>query len=214
MTEILILAFVIMMAGVVAVPLATRTGLGSVLGYLLARMAISPLHGALRVDLDALQAFAQFGDVMMLFIVGLELEPKKLWEMRRRLIGLGGGQVLLTTLALAAAMMLAGEAWRTALAIGMILALSSTAIVVQTLTEKGLLKSEGGEGSFSVLLFQDVAVIPMLAILPFLALPELASAGSAVASAAHGHGSGFNLTEGMPVWLSGLTTLAAVGAVV
>ncbi len=214
MTEFLILAFVIMIAGVVAVPLATRFGLGSVLGYLLAGMAISPLLGALRVDVDALQAFAEFGVVMMLFIVGLELEPKKLWEMRRRLIGLGGGQVLLTTLALAAAMMLAGEAWRTALAIGMVLALSSTAIVVQTLTEKGLLKSEGGEGSFSVLLFQDVAVIPMLAILPFLALPELASAGSAAAGAAHGHGSGFNLTEGMPVWLSGLTTLAAVCAVV
>lgn len=214
MTEFLILAFVIMMAGVVAVPLATRFGLGSVLGYLLAGMAISPLLGALRVDVGALQAFAEFGVVMMLFIVGLELEPKKLWEMRRRLVGLGGGQVLLTTLALAGAMMAAGQEWRTALAIGMVLALSSTAIIVQTLTEKGLLKSEGGEASFSVLLFQDVAVIPMLAILPFLALPELATAGAASAEAAHGHGGGFNLTEGMPVWLSGLTTLAAVGAVV
>lgn len=214
MTEFLILAFVIMMAGVVAVPLATRFGLGSVLGYLLAGMAISPLLGALRVDVGALQAFAEFGVVMMLFIVGLELEPKKLWEMRRRLLGLGGGQVLLTTLALAGAMMAAGEEWRTAIAIGMVLALSSTAIIVQTLTEKGLLKSEGGEASFSVLLFQDVAVIPMLAILPFLALPELAAAGAAGAEAAHGHGGGFNLTDGMPVWLSGLTTLAAVGAVV
>lgn len=214
MTGFLILAFVILMAGVVAVPLATRFGLGSVLGYLLAGMALSPLLGALGADVEALQVFAEFGVVMMLFIVGLEVEPKKLWEMRRRLIGLGGGQVVATTLVLAGAMYLAGEQWRTALAIGMILALSSTAIIVQTLTEKGLLKSEGGESAFSVLLFQDVAVIPMLAILPFLALPELsAAAGAAVAEAGHGHG-GLDLTEGMPVWLSGLTTLAAVGAVV
>ncbi len=213
MTDFLILAFVIMMAGVVAVPLATRFGLGSVLGYLLAGMALAPLLAALRVDVEALQVFAEFGVVMMLFIVGLEVEPKKLWEMRRRLIGLGGGQVVATSLVLAGAMYLAGEQWRTALAIGMILALSSTAIIVQTLTEKGLLKSEGGEASFSVLLFQDVAVIPMLAILPFLALPELsAAAGTAVAEAGHGHG--LDLTEGMPVWLSALTTLAAVGAVV
>ena len=214
MTGFLILAFVILMAGLVAVPLATRFGLGSVLGYLLAGMALSPLLGALGADVEALQVFAEFGVVMMLFIVGLEVEPKKLWEMRRRLIGLGGGQVVATTLILAGAMYLAGEQWRTALAIGMILALSSTAIIVQTLTEKGLLKSEGGEASFSVLLFQDVAVIPILAILPFLALPELsAAAGAAVAEGGHGHG-GLDLTEGMPVWLSGLTTLAAVGAVV
>ena len=214
MTGFLILAFVILMAGLVAVPLATRFGLGSVLGYLLAGMALSPLLGALGADVEALQVFAEFGVVMMLFIVGLEVEPKKLWEMRRRLLGLGGGQVVATTLVLAGAMYLAGEEWRTALAIGMILALSSTAIIVQTLTEKGLLKSEGGEASFSVLLFQDVAVIPILAILPFLALPELsAAAGAAVAEGGHGHG-GLDLTEGMPVWLSGLTTLAAVGAVV
>ncbi|WP_338446104.1 cation:proton antiporter [Pelagerythrobacter marensis] len=214
MTDFLILAFVIMAAGVVAVPLATRFGLGSVLGYLLAGMALAPLLSALRVDVEGLQVFAEFGVVMMLFIVGLELEPKKLWDMRRRLLGLGGGQVIATSLVLAGAMYLVGEQWRTALAIGMILALSSTAIIVQTLTEKGLLRSEGGEASFSVLLFQDVAVIPILAILPFLALPELSAAASAaVSEAGHGHG-GIDLTEGLPVWLSGLTTLAAIGAVV
>ncbi|AKM07004.1 monovalent cation:proton antiporter-2 (CPA2) family protein [Pelagerythrobacter marensis] len=214
MTGFLILAFVIMAAGVIAVPLATRFGLGSVLGYLLAGMALAPVLSTLRVDVEALQVFAEFGVVMMLFIVGLELEPRKLWEMRRRLLGLGGGQVIVTSLVLAGAMYLVGEQWRTALAIGMILALSSTAIIIQTLTEKGLLKSEGGEASFSVLLFQDVAVIPILAILPFLALPELATAASAaVSEAGHGHG-GIDLTEGMPVWLSGLVTLAAVGAVV
>ena len=214
MTDFLVLAFIIMVAGVAAVPLATRFGLGSVLGYLLAGMALSPLLSALRVDVEGLQVFAEFGVVMMLFIVGLELEPRKLWDMRRQLLGLGGGQVVATTLVLAGAVYLAGEEWRTALAIGMILALSSTAIIVQTLTEKGLLKSEGGESSFSVLLFQDVAVIPILALLPFLALPEIAvTAGAAAGEAAHAH-AGIDLTEGMPVWLSGMVTLAAIGAVV
>lgn len=92
MTDFLVLAFIIMVAGVAAVPLATRFGLGSVLGYLLAGMALSPLLSALRVDVEGLQVFAEFGVVMMLFIVGLELEPRKLWDMRRQLLGLGGGR--------------------------------------------------------------------------------------------------------------------------
>ena len=174
MADFLLLAFLILLAGLVAVPVATRLGLGSVLGYLLAGMAIAPLLGALKVDVDALQVFAEFGVVMMLFIVGLELEPMRLWGMRGRLLGTGGGQVLLTTLALAAVALASGNRWQTSLAIGMVLALSSTAIVVQSLSEKGLLRSDGGEAAFSVLLFQDVAVIPILAILPLLALPELA----------------------------------------
>ncbi len=215
MSNFLILAFLILAAGVIAVPIATRLGLGSVLGYLLAGMAIAPLLGALNVDVEALQVFAEFGVVMMLFVVGLELEPDKLWAMRRKLVGLGGGQVVLTTLILAAAALAAGEVWQTSLAIGMILALSSTAIVVQSLTEKGLLKSEGGEASFSVLLFQDVAVIPILALLPLLALPEIAAIGTAAAAqAAEAHGPALDVTAGMPAWLSGITTLAAVAAVV
>ena len=129
MTGFLILAFLILVASVAAVPLASRFGLGSVLGYLLAGMAISPLLATLRVDVEALQVFAEFGVVMMLFIVGLELEPKRLWEMRGKLFGLGGGQVLLTTLAIASIALLDDQPWRTALAIGMVLALSSTAII-------------------------------------------------------------------------------------
>src|SRR3546814_4523667 len=172
MTDFLVIAFLILRAGVVAVPLATRLGLGSVLGYLLAGMTISPLLGILKVDLDQLQLFAEFGVVMMLFLVGLELEPKRLWDMRRRLIGMGGGQVVLTTLVIAAIALIYGNDWRNAVGIGMVLALSSTAIIVQTLREKGLLRSEGGEASFAVLLVQDVAVIPILAILPLLAVPE------------------------------------------
>ncbi|TMM49915.1 cation:proton antiporter [Qipengyuania marisflavi] len=214
MTGFLVIAFVILVAGVVAVPIASRLGLGSVLGYLLAGMAISPLLLALRVDIEGLQVFAEFGVVMMLFLVGLELEPKKLWEMRKRLLGLGGGQVLATTILLAAIAMVSGERWQTALGIGMVLALSSTAIIVQTLNEKGLMKSEGGEASFSVLLFQDVSVIPMLAIIPLLAIPELAGAAGGAAGHAEGaHGAGWTITEGLPAWLAAIVTIAAVAAV-
>ena len=210
MTDFLLLAFILLVAGVVAVPIATRFGLGSVLGYLLAGMALSPLLVFLGVDVEGMQQFAEFGVVMMLFIIGLELEPKRLWEMRHRLVGLGGGQVVATTILIMGISLLDGQNWRTALAIGMILALSSTAIVLQTLEEKSLLRTEGGEASFSVLLVQDVAVIPMLAILPLLALPELA--GAAHGAEAHGHG-GPNILEGLPTWLAGIATVAAIGLV-
>ena len=212
MTEFLLLAFILLVAGVVSVPIASRFGLGSVLGYLLAGMALSPLLGFLSVDVIQLQHFAEFGVVMMLFIIGLELEPKRLWAMRKRLIGLGGGQVVLTTLILAGISMLSGNDWRTALAIGMILALSSTAIVLQTLEEKGLLKTQGGEASFSVLLVQDVAVIFILAVLPLLAAPELLAqaAGQGGENSSHGP----SLVEGLPAWLAGIVTLGSVGVVV
>ena len=212
MTGFLILAFLILAAGVVAVPLASRFGLGSVLGYLLAGMAISPLLGALNVDVEALQVFAEFGVVMMLFIIGLEMEPARLWAMRGKLLGLGGGQVLLTTLAITGIAMIDAQPWQTALAIGMVLALSSTAIIVQTLTEKNLMGSEGGEASFSVLLVQDVSVILILAILPLLALPEIHGTGNA-GHGGGGHG-GLDLTEPMPIWLAGIVRVAAVAAVV
>lgn len=212
MTEFLLLAFILLVAGVISVPIASRFGLGSVLGYLLAGMALAPVLGVLGVDVIQLQHFAEFGVVMMLFIIGLELEPKRLWEMRKRLIGLGGGQVLLTTLAIAAISLLTGEEWRTALAIGMILALSSTAIVLQTLEEKGLLKTQGGEASFSVLLVQDVAVIFILAVLPLLAAPELVAQAATQAGGDAAHGA--SLVEDLPAWLAGLVTIGSVGLVV
>nr|WP_247713941.1 cation:proton antiporter [Qipengyuania xiamenensis] len=208
----MILAFLILVAGIVAVPLASRFGLGSVLGYLLAGMAISPVLAGLNVDVEALQVFAEFGVVMMLFIIGLEMEPKRLWAMRGKLLGLGGGQVLLTTLAITGIALLDANPWQTALAMGMVLALSSTAIIVQTLTEKNLMKSEGGEASFSVLLVQDVAVIPILALLPILAMPEL-YAGAGGEGGGHGHG-GIDLTANMPVWLAALSRVAAVAGVI
>lgn len=211
MGNFLILAFSLLVAGVVAVPLATRFGLGTVLGYLLAGMALSPVLGILRVDVEQMQQFAEFGVVMMLFVIGLELEPKRLWEMRRRLVAFGGGQVILTSLVLAAvAIFVGGNSWQTALAIGMILALSSTAIVLQTLEEKGLMKTQGGEASFSVLLVQDVAVIPMLALLPLLALPELAG----VAHGGEDSHASMSLVSGLPTWLAGIVTIASVGLVI
>lgn len=202
------LAFVFLVAGVVAVPIATRLGLGSVLGYLIAGIAISPLLALLHVDVLSIQHFAEFGVVMMLFLVGLELEPKVLWDMRMRLMGLGGGQVLMTLLAVAGAGVLMGLTWPVALAAGSVLALSSTAIVLQTLGEKGLLKSDGGQSSFAVLLTQDIAVIPMLALLPLLAMPG--EHGADVAS----HDVGLSLVDGLNNWQTTLVTLGAVAAVV
>ena len=212
MTGFLILAFLILVAMVVSVPLATRFGLGSVLGYLLAGMAIAPLLAALNVDVVALQVFAEFGVVMMLFIIGLEMEPRRLWDMRGKLLGLGGGQVVLTTAVITGIALLDARPWQTAVAIGMILALSSTAIIVQSLTEKKLMRTEGGEASFSVLLVQDVAVIPILALLPLLAMPDLYASGDGPVGAGAHHG--IDLTASMPMWLAAIARIGAVAAVV
>lgn len=173
MTDFLMLAFIFLVAGVIAVPIASRLGLGSVLGYLIAGILISPVLALVGVDVITIQHFAEFGVVMMLFLVGVELEPKLLWAMRARLIGLSGGQVVLTTLAVMAVAMALGQVWSVALAIGLVMALSSTAIVLQTLNEKGLMKSDGGQSSFSVLLTKDIAVIPMLSFIPLLAISTL-----------------------------------------
>lgn len=215
MTDFLLLAFIFLIAGVFAVPIATRLGLGSVLGYLIAGIVISPLLVVLHVDVVSIQHFAEFGVVMMLFLVGLELEPKLLWSMRAKLLGLGGGQVGLTTGAVMAVGMLMGLEWSVALAVGLVMALSSTAIVLQTLGEKGLMKSDGGQSSFSVLLFQDIAVIPMLALIPLLALPELTEALSHSPNGAEGdHGESLSLVAGLPGWGVALVTLGAIAAVI
>ncbi len=237
MTDFLMLAFVFLVAGVIAVPIATRLGLGSVLGYLIAGIVIAPVLAILGVDVISIQHFAEFGVVMMLFLVGLELEPKMLWGMRGQLLGLGGGQVGLTTLLVTGAAMLFGIGWTFALALGLIFALSSTAIVLQTLNEKGLMKSPGGNASFSVLLTQDIAVIPMLALLPLLAMPELIEVvtdgvahvgdhggdhGAADASGYgdghddHGgeHGSGLSLVDGLNGWQTALVSVGAIAAVI
>ncbi|AZQ66001.1 potassium transporter [Silicimonas algicola] len=163
-------AAVYLLAAVIAVPLSVRLGLGSVLGYLLAGIVIGPILGYAGQAED-LQHFAEFGVVLMLFLIGLELTPRALWDMRHRLIGLGGAQIVLTA-GLVTGICWWGFSypWQTALAIGMILSLSSTAIVLQTLNEKRLMQTPGGRSTFSVLLTQDIAVIPMLAVLPLLAV--------------------------------------------
>ncbi len=157
---------------------------------------------------------------MMLFLIGLELEPRALWNMRHRLLGLGGLQILLTMLAISGGAVAMGYDLSTAVAVGMIFALSSTAIVLQTLTEKGLMQTSGGRSTFSVLLAQDIAVIPMLALLPLLAVPavlSLAPDGSMLRAATeHGdeHHAVVSLVDGLPGWGVTLVTLGAVVVVI
>jgi CPA2 family monovalent cation:H+ antiporter-2 len=214
MDGFLLLAFLFLIAGVVSVPIASRLGLGSVLGYLLAGIAISPILAWLHVDVVSIQHFAEFGVVMMLFLVGLELQPSMLWAMRHKLLGLGGLQVSLTVLVVTGLAMALGQPWSIALAIGLVLSLSSTAIVLQTLNEKGLMRCDGGQSSFSVLLFQDIAVIPMLAFIPLLALPELQEmAMVAHDSADDGHAS-LNLVDRLEGWQRALVTVGAIAFVV
>ncbi|EAQ45645.1 glutathione-regulated potassium-efflux system protein [Roseobacter sp. MED193] len=214
-------ATIYLAAAVIAVPLAARLGLGSVLGYLAAGIIIGPVLGLVGAETENLQHVAEFGVVMMLFLIGLELDPRALWAMRHKLIGLGGLQILLSTLALMVAALFAGETWQVSLAVGLTLSLSSTAIVLQTLSEKGLMQTGGGRSAFSVLLTQDIAVIPILALLPLLAIapgPQIGADGSidrgdAAAHLASAH-DGLSLVAGLPGWAVTLTTLGMIGVVV
>ena len=200
-------AFIYLGAAVVAVPLAKRLGLGSVLGYLVAGTIIGPFGmGFIGEEGRDVMHFAEFGVVMMLFIVGLELQPSRLWRLRSSLLGMGGLQVGLTTAAAFVIGLAAGLEWRASLAIGMILSLSSTAIVLQTLDEKGLMRTDSGQNSFSVLLFQDIAVIPMLAIFPLLATGGLDPAQTS------DHGAGW--LEMLPGWARALVVPGAVAIIV
>jgi CPA2 family monovalent cation:H+ antiporter-2 len=199
-------AFIYLLAAVVAVPISNRLGLGSVLGYLIAGIAIGPVLGVIGGESEDVRHFAEFGVVMMLFIVGLELRPSVLWNMRSRLVGLGGLQVIVTTAAFSGLAFLIGQTWQSALAIGMILALSSTAIVLQTFNEKSWMKTDAGQSGFAVLLFQDIAVIPMLALLPLLAI----SGSEQILTDDH-HATAIS---GLPGWLSAITVLGVVGAII
>ncbi|WP_395737174.1 monovalent cation:proton antiporter-2 (CPA2) family protein [Prosthecobacter sp.] len=196
-------AFIYLAAAVLLVPLAHRLGLGSVLGYLIGGAIIGPFVlgwvGG-RQGEEAMH-FAEFGVVIMLFMIGLELEPARLWRMRGPIFGLGGLQVSLTALVVMGIAIACGLEWKPALATGMILALSSTAIVIQTLQEKGLMRTDGGGDSFAVLLFQDISVIPMLAVFPLLA--------ASVSKTEH-HG----WLHELPHWAQPLVTLGAVVAIV
>ncbi len=160
---------ILLSAAVVAVPLARRWGFGSVLGYLAAGLLIGPSGLGLVSDVDSIAQVSELGVVMLLFIIGLELRPQRLWTMRRSVAGLGAAQVVVTSVVLCLAGRQIGLDWPVALVAGFGLSLSSTAIVLPMLAERDLLTSAAGRDAFAVLLFQDLAVIPALAFLPLLA---------------------------------------------
>lgn len=198
-------AAIYLLAAVLAVPLAKRLGFGSVLGYLIAGIVIGPFVLGTVGDTDTSQSvmhFAEFGVVLMLFLIGLELRPSALWQLRGQIFGLGLLQVVVTTLAFMGIFLMMGYAFPTALAIGMIFSMSSTAIVIQIFTEKGWIKSPVGQATFSVLLFQDLAIIPIMAILPLLSLTRLASRDS----------EGF--TANLNGWQHGLVTVSVIVGIV
>ncbi|GBG13629.1 potassium transporter KefC [Novimethylophilus kurashikiensis] len=169
-------AAIYLTAAVVAVPLFKRLGLGSVLGYLLAGILIGPHALQLISDPEQVLHFAEFGVVMLLFLVGLELEPQKAWALRRALFGLGGMQVAMTILVVAAGAKLIGLSWPIAVVVGIGVAMSSTAIGLASLEERRQLATPGGQASFAVLLFQDLSVIPLFMVLALMA-PDAAKSG-------------------------------------
>ncbi len=209
MDSLFVQAVVYLGAALLVVPIATRLGLGSVLGYLLAGLLIGPwgLHLVGDEGQDVMH-FAELGVVMMLFLVGLELDPSTLWRLRGPILGLGGLQVSGTAAVVALVALALGLPWQQAVAIGLIVAMSSTAIALQTLAEKGLMKSDAGQKSFAVLLFQDIAVIPMLAAFPLLATVTVGGGGDG-----EGHGGG-SFVDHLPAWQHAAVVLGAILAVV
>ena len=164
----LVNSLIYLSAAVIAVPLSKAVGLGSILGYLAAGIVIGPWGFGLVRNVEDILHFAEFGVVLMLFLIGLELEPRRLWSLRRPIFGWGSAQVLGCAALLFAAGVLAGAPWRTSLVAALGLALSSTAIALQVMGERNLMPTSTGQAGFSILLFQDVAAIPILALLPLL----------------------------------------------
>ena len=203
MTTLLLYTSAYFFFAVTAVLLCQKFGLGSVLGYLLAGILIGPAFGIVGKEAESIQHIAEFGVVMMLFLVGLELAPQMLWRMRHKLLGLGGLQVLLTLAAIMGIALALGYSWQIGVVVGCIFALSSTAIVLQTFAEKQLLNTAGGQAGFAVLLFQDVAAIPMLALLPLLAM------GGATHQTADAHSSSNWLTH-QDAWVVAAVSVAAI----
>jgi glutathione-regulated potassium-efflux system ancillary protein KefC len=169
-SNLLLNALVYLLAAVVAVPIAKRLGLGAVLGYLMAGVAIGPWGLGLISGVEDILHFSEFGVVLLLFLIGLELDPKRLWSMRRPIFGWGGAQVGLVTAALFAAGLLLGVDWKTAIIAALGLSLSSTAVALATLSERNLMGTPAGSASFAILLFQDMAAIPMIALVPLLGM--------------------------------------------
>src|ERR1043166_2494688 len=160
---------ILLAAAVISVPLARRLGLGGVLGYLLAGVVIGPSGLSFITNVTDILHFSEFGVVLLMFIIGLELQPSRLWRLRREVFGMGGAQVALTTLGRALVMAAHGRGFSTSLVAGFGLAMSSTAFVLQMLAEKNELTARHGRAAFAILLFQDISVVPFLALVPLLA---------------------------------------------
>lgn len=196
--------FIFLAAACVVVPLVSHFKLGAVLGYMIAGVLIGPFVLGLIADSQEIMTFAEFGVIMMLFVIGLEVEPERLWRLRRSILGMGGIQVAITAIAFGALGYLFGYGWKMSLAVGMALSLSSTALVLQILQEKNLLKTPIGETSFSVLLFQDIAVIPILILMPLLA-----GGAGATSAAPHPHA-----LSHFPGWVQTLAVALAILTVI
>ena len=168
-SDLLLAGVLFLLAAVVAVPLASRLGIGAVLGYLLAGIAIGPWGLGFISDVDEILHFSELGVVFLMFIIGLELNPAKLWQLRRSIFGVGAAQVLFSAVILGGLLMLGHFSWQAAVVGGIGLAMSSTAMALQLMRDKGMNRNETGQLGFSVLLFQDLAVIPALALVPLLA---------------------------------------------
>lgn len=192
--NLLLNALIYLVAAVIAVPIAKRLGLGAVLGYLLAGIAIGPWGLRLISGVEDILHFSEFGVVLLLFLIGLELDPKRLWSLRKPIFGWGGAQVSIVTAALCIVGLLFGVGWKIALIAALGLSLSSTAIALATLGERNLMATPAGSAGFSILLFQDIAAIPMIAVIPFLGV-------TAVEGGNHG-------------WLSALKVAAVIAALI
>ncbi len=199
----LLIILLFLVAGCLIVPLAQRLKVGSVLGYLIAGIIVGPVVKILMGNTEGVMHFAEFGVVMMMFLIGMELEPAILWRLRKSIVGLGGLQVTVSSLALMVLGICLGHTWQASLAVGMALAMSSTALVLQMLNERNLTHSLVGETSFAVLLFQDMAVIPILIIVPLLATNPLAAAAET-----------HSLISNWPGWLQPIAVIAVILAVV
>src|SRR4051812_46005656 len=175
--NLLLNALIYLAAAVVAVPIAKRLGLGAVLGYLLAGIAIGPWGLKLISEVETILHFSEFGVVLLLFLIGLELDSKRLWSLRRPIFGWGGAQVACVTAVLALAGMLLGADWKTALIAALGLSLSSTAVALATLGERNLMSTPAGSAGFAILLFQDLAAIPMIALIPLLGVAATQGSG-------------------------------------
>jgi len=182
-------------AAVVVVPIASRLGLGSVLGYLAAGVVIGPWGLRFITDAEAILHFSEFGVVLLLFLVGLELSPHKLWSLRKPILGMGLAQLFITTLILAPVFHFFSLSWQASIVAALATSLSSTAIALQILSEKNLFKTKAGNNAFMILLFQDLAVIPMMALIPLLSVHAVA-------------------TSEIPVWLAAVKALSVVGGII